>query len=211
MKSQNILETIKQKDLIIPSILLRNYKELKIEEKELIFLSYLMSFEEIIPFDIVKFAKDLNYQTDEIMLLISSLCEKCLINMIVKQENKVMKEFIDISFLYSRLVSFILIEDKEEQEESRIYETIEKEFGRTLSPIEYETIKQWLDSNISEELIKEALKEAVLNGVNNLKYIDKILYEWCKKGYKKAQDVHKKTKKQEDIDLFSYDWLDENE
>jgi len=46
-------------------------------------------------------------------------------------------------------------------------------------------------------LIKEALKEAVLNGVNNLKYIDKILYEWCKKGYKKAQDVHKKTKKQE--------------
>jgi len=128
MKSQNILETIKQKDLIIPSILLRNYKELKIEEKELIFLSYLMSFEEIIPFDIVKFAKDLNYQTDEIMLLISSLCEKCLINMIVKQENKVMKEFIDISFLYSRLVSFILIEDKEEQEESRIYETIEKEF-----------------------------------------------------------------------------------
>jgi len=97
MKSQNILETIKQKDLIIPSILLRNYKELKIEEKELIFLSYLMSFEEIIPFDIVKFAKDLNYQTDEIMLLISSLCEKCLINMIVKQENKVMKEFIALS------------------------------------------------------------------------------------------------------------------
>jgi len=37
----------------------------------------------------------INYQTDEIMLLISSLCEKCLINMIVKQENKVMKEFID--------------------------------------------------------------------------------------------------------------------
>ena len=63
---------------------------------------------------------------------------------------------------------------------------------------------------ISEDLIKEALKEAILNGVNNLKYIDRILYEWNKKGYKKPSDVVKKRQvKEEKIDLFDYDWLDE--
>ena len=96
------------------------------------------------------------------------------------------------------------------KDNSNIYDVIEKEFGRCLSPIEYETIKGWLDSNISEDLIKEALKEAILNGVNNLKYIDRILYEWNKKGYKKPSDVVKKRQvKEEKIDLFDYDWLDE--
>ena len=99
-----------------------------------------------------------------------------------------------------------------EKLEKNVYSTIEKEFGRTLSPIECETIKGWIDSNISSDLIKEALKEAVLNGVTNLKYIDKILYEWGKKGYTKASDIKKKnTKKEEEVKLFDYDWLDDND
>ena len=63
-------------------------------------------------------------------------------------------------------------------ENSNIFEIIEKEFGRTLSPIEFEIIKAWLDNDMSEELIREAIKEATFNGVSNLRYIDKILYEW---------------------------------
>ena len=101
---------------------------------------------------------------------------------------------------------------EDEDKETEIYSVIETELGRTLSPIEYETIGGWINANISEELIKEALKEAVLNGVGNLKYIDKILYEWTKKGYKKAGDVRRKKRvKEEDVELFDYDWLDENE
>ena len=99
-----------------------------------------------------------------------------------------------------------------DQEHSDIYKVIETELGRTLSPIEYETIARWLNASVSEELIKEALKEAVLNGVRNLKYIDKIIYEWTKKGYKKASDVRRKPIKEEkNIELFEYDWLDEND
>mgnify|MGYP002520477974 CR=1 FL=1 len=30
----------------------------------------------------------------------------------------------------------------------------------------------------------EALKEAIYNGVTSLKYIERILYDWRKKGYK---------------------------
>ena len=58
----------------------------------------------------------------------------------------------------------------------------------------------------TEDLPKEALKEAVLNGVRNFKYIDKIIYEWSKK------DTKKRVKEDKEIDkMFEYDWLDDNE
>ena len=92
----------------------------------------------------------------------------------------------------------------------------EKEFGRTLSPIEYELINGSLDNEFSEELVKAALKEAVYNGVSNLRYIDKILYEWKKKGIKTPEDVEKnkvqfQNRKEENSEVFSYDWLNDHE
>ena len=101
-----------------------------------------------------------------------------------------------------------------------IFEIIEKEFGRTLSPIEYEIIKAWLDNDMSEELIKEAIKEATFNGVSNLRYIDKILYEWGKAGIKTAQDVENNRKKRAKVreestsdvsidDIVDWDWFDD--
>ena len=82
-------------------------------------------------------------------------------------------------------------ENKEEEKQTSIYDKIQQEFGRILSPMEYEIIGAWIDGATSEELITEALKEAVYNGVNNLRYIDKILYDWGKKGYKTKEDVEK--------------------
>lgn len=212
MKSNNILNLIKSSGIVIPSILLKYYKELKLNEKELIFLSFLMQKGEKIVFDIELFNKELNFDIPQIMENVSSLSEKKLLNMSVeKNKQGMMMEYLDINMLYNKLLNFLL-EEKEEKAESNIYEIIEKEFGRTISPIEYETIKGWLDSNIEEELIQEALKEAILNGVNNLKYIDKILYEWNKKGYKKPNDIkRKKDQKEEKVDLFDYDWLEDNE
>ena len=61
-----------------------------------------------------------------------------------------------------------------------------------------------------------ALKEAVFNGVSNLRYIDKILYEWKKKGLNSKEDVENnrlqfQQKKVEKKELFDYDWLNETE
>ena len=78
---------------------------------------------------------------------------------------------------------------------SSIFEIVEREFGRTLSPIEYEIIKAWLDGGMNEDLIKEAIKEATFNGVSNLRYIDKILYEQGKLGIKTVADVEANRKK----------------
>lgn len=214
MKSNNVLSLIKSNNIVIPSILLMNRKKLDINEKELLFLAYLMGFEDVICFDIEGFSRKLGYDINDIMEIMSSLEEKNLISMITKKENSVIREYILLDNLYKKLTSFVVeVEANNEVGDSSMFSKIEEEFGRVLSPIEYETIKQWLDSNISEELIYEALKEAVLNGVYNIKYIDKILYEWSKKGYKKASDIRKNkvSVKEENIELFDYDWLDDNE
>lgn len=217
MKSNNILTLIKKQDIIVPYILISNRKKLNINEKELLFLSFLMSNEDFIFFDINDFCIKLSYDINDVMEVVSSLEEKKLIEMITKKEVNVIREYISLNNLYNILASFIVEDEvvsaQEEKSSSLIYEKIEQEFGRPLSPIEYETIRGWIDDNVDESLIYEALKEAVLNNVYSLKYIEKILYEWGKKGYKKATDVKKKNIKleQEKIDLFEYDWLDDNE
>ena len=71
-------------------------------------------------------------------------------------------------------------------------------------------INKWLEKGVEEETIKNALKEAVLNNVRNFKYIDKIIYEWTKKGIKnKIKDDNKKETHEDDI--LDFEWFDENE
>lgn len=57
-----------------------------------------------------------------------------------------------------------------------IYKYIELNFGRLLSPIEYEEVQGWDDN----ELTKYAIKQAVLNGKCNIKYISRILESYQK-------------------------------
>ena len=102
-----------------------------------------------------------------------------------------------------------------EEKKTDIYAEFETEFARPITSMEYEIINAWLNHNYSEEMIIGALKEAVYNGVKNLRYIDKILFEWNKKGFKTMNDVnnHLKTRepKKEDSELFDYNWLDDEE
>lgn len=55
----------------------------------------------------------------------------------------------------------------------------EEEFGRPLSGLECEQIRQWLERDgHAEWLVAEALREAVLANKYSFKYIDRILFEW---------------------------------
>ena len=106
----------------------------------------------------------------------------------------------------------MLISSNDEESSSDVYSLFESEFGRTLSPTETQIISYWIVSDIPEDLIKEALKEAVLSGVHNMRYIDKILFEWTKKGYKEVSDIKRKTEKEEKIEeIYDYDWLNDKE
>ncbi|MGT9145705.1 DnaD domain protein [Enterococcus faecalis] len=74
-----------------------------------------------------------------------------------------------------------------------IYAAVEQNFGRPLSPIEMEMIKQWqTEDGYPDDLIQLALKEAVLNQAFSLKYMDRILLSWERKGIKTKNQAIKK-------------------
>ncbi|MGD0153639.1 MAG: DnaD domain protein [Thermacetogeniaceae bacterium] len=73
-----------------------------------------------------------------------------------------------------------------------LLQAFEREFGRALSQIECATIFSWhKDKGYSELIILEALKRAVLRGILNLTYIDRILGQWSKKNLRTTQEVDK--------------------
>lgn len=220
MKNSKLVDIFKNGNIVIPLYLLKNYKELKLELDEFLFLMYLYNLGDKFLFDPNKFSDDLGMNNTSIMNYISILTDKKLIRVeVLKNEKNVMEEIISMDDFYNKLTCLTISNVSESKSDnSSIFEMIEKEFGRTLSPMEYEIIKAWLDDNYSDELIKEALKEAVYNGVSNLRYIDKILYEWNRKGIKTKDDIEKsrlKHKEKDDVDIdteiFDWNWLDEEE
>ena len=59
----------------------------------------------------------------------------------------------------------------------------EIEFGRLLSPIEKQEIAAWLNiDHYNPEIVKLALREAILAQVYNFKYVDRILLNWQRHG-----------------------------
>ena len=71
-----------------------------------------------------------------------------------------------------------------------IYHSFERELGNTLSPIQSEEIRSWLEQDqMPPELIEEALKRAVLQGKRNFAYIKSILTKWREAGYTTLDEV----------------------
>ena len=160
-----------------------------------------------------KISNDLDIDVKKVLEVINNLVEKGFLSVELIKVNNVRNEVINLDLMYEKL-AFIIMK-KDTKRETSIFETYETELGRALSPTEYEIINSWLDSGYSEELILLALKEAVYNGVSNFRYIDRIIFEWAKKGIKNKEDVERNRKEfkksKENKELFDYDWLNDRE
>ena len=207
-----ILNLLKSKDVYLPKLLLLNYKKLKLNEAELIIVIFLINSNEYNP-KIISDAMDIKLPL--LLEMIALLEEKGILKIKLEKINNIQVEVANLDGLYEKL-ALILMGEKTSEKESTIYDTFEQELGRTLSPIEYELVGEWLNNN-SEEILKLALKEATYNGVSNFRYIDRIIHEWNKKGIKTREDVlknneeFKKKKVAPKQELFDYDWLNESE
>lgn len=218
MKSDEILKIFKSKKIVIPLYLYKFIDKLNIDAELFIILMYFYNEGEKFPFNPERINNDLGLDTIKLMEYITKLTEKKLISLdVIKNDKGVMEEYINLKSFYEKLMLILMDESNKSNETTNIFEKIEREFGRTLSPIEYELVKAWINANTPLDLIEEALKEASLNGVSNLRYMDKIIYEWTKKGIKTKKDVeknrldHKKSKQKEKVEVFEYDWLDDDE
>ena len=188
------------KDFVINSNIVKCISSLDISLEEFLLVLYFLNVSPILDIDDIK--DKLGFDEEKITDTFGKLLNKKYIELDVKNGSGKVVEMVKLDPLLDRLA----LNKKEEKDNSDIYSLFEREFGRTLSPFEYELINKWIEKGVSEETIKEALKEAVLNGVRNFKYIDKIIYEWSKKDTKKRVKEDKETDK-----MFEYDWLDDNE
>lgn len=213
----NVRKILMDRPLVIPRIIINNYKKLNITEEELIILIFIIDYGVDLEYNPSIFVQELNMDKYKVLELINSLKEKNILTILIKKENKkVSSEYISLQPLYDKIMN-IVMDNKEKQIEidENIYSIFENELGRTLSPLEYEKIKEMVTS-YGQELVVEALKEAVYNRANNLRYIETILSEWNKKGYKSKADILKdrenyRKKKTDNIKLPDIDWLNEDE
>lgn len=210
--TEKIKEILQNRDMTLPKILFMNYKKIGLTDQELIFIIYLINNTDI--FNPKQISLDMNINLNEVMEIISNLKAKGILNIELKKIGNRRNEYIELDTLYEKLTNIII--NKEEKQQTNIYDIFEKEFGRTISPMEYQIIGAWIDNGTSEETILLALKEATYNGVSNLRYIDKIISEWNKKGIKTQEDVEKsrinfKQKKEtkQKNDILDYDWLND--
>lgn len=212
--NNNIIKVLKDKSYVVPSYILKNYKKLNLSIDAFVMLIYLINAEEPISFDIKKLSKKLNLTKKDIMFSVEELKnQKIIIIKLEKNTEKRLEENIYLTPLYEKI--FINVIDEKEIEEENIYSNFEEEFGRTLSPIEYELINSW-NASYSKEIILEALKESVLNGVKNLKYVDRILFEWSKKGIKSINQIKKdkeefSKRKESNVEIPDFDWVNDEE
>ncbi len=212
MNQLKIKELISEKKIVIPLYVLKKYQDFNLNINEFVLLLYLFNEDKHV-FNPLEISNDLNMDISNVMENVSSLTDKGLIMVnAIKNDNGIMEEIFDLSNFYEILSIDIIKElNKEEASNININNLIEEEFGRRLTPLENDMINDWEKNNYSKELIREAVKEASINGVTTLRYIDKILFDWDRLGIKKKEDIKKNIKKEERIEVYNCDWLNEDE
>ena len=212
MNKVKLNNLIKEGNIVIPLYIFKMYKKFNLTLEEFIILMYLYNKDGIV-FDPERICDDLALDIMEVMGYVSVLTDKGLINLDVhKNEKGMLEEKIKLERFFEK-ISLSLINEFNEKEESNenIYSIIEHEFNRKLTPLECEVVKEWQDSNYSDEIIKEAIKEASINGVSNLRYIDKILFEWDKQGIKVPSDIKKNKEIDKEVEIYNCNWLDDDD
>lgn len=225
---------IEQGNVTISQLFFQHYKSLDIQDIDAMLLMHMFSFQAAgaqfpTPTDL---SKRMHLTENQVSSILQKLMQRGLLEI---QQNEdasgVLFEQFSMFPLWNRLVSIALEMENTEQvqgnraEEGEIYTMFEQEFGRLLSPMECETIAMWIDQDgHSAQIIKAALKEAVLAQKLSLRYIDRILFEWKKKNVKTLVDVEKQTKTFRTVNVQPptnqgttvkkapfYNWLEERE
>ena len=199
---------------VISGLFLKACLNLEISINEL----YVLIFLENAPiktFDPKKISKSLGLSEKEVLAAFNNLLTKNIITIDTnKDEDNRMIETMNLNGVYE-IMGDLLESNDTEKKVTNIFTSFETEFGRTISPMEYEIINAWLENETTEELIIGALKEAVYNGAKSFRYIDKIIYDWNSKGFKNMSDVKKHLKNREakknQEELFDYNWLEDDE
>lgn len=219
MNYSNLREMVESRNIVIPMYIYKYFDKFNIDFKSFVFLMYLYGKGKSISFNVKELSEDFSISIQELLQMIDILQKNKLIEIkVIKNEKNIMEEFIILNSFYDKVSLLIIEENKEKKYDTDIFSILESEIGKQLSPMEIELVKGWVDYQFGDEIIKEAIKEAVYNGVVNLRYIDKILFTWNKKGLKSIEDIDKNRRgfkasenKNPKIETYDDDWLEDDE
>ena len=175
-------------------LLLENYKKMKIREDELaviFMIDHLISQgNPFVTADLLSLKMTLDIRSIDKAL--SSLLTRGFIEYVTQGKKTVtsLNPLKEKLFREFQMTSTF----EEEQKKSRkvsdmiqnIYGEFEKLLGRPLSQVEFSRIREWVSYGYSDEMIINALKEALSKGKKSLRSVDKILLAWSER-----EDVEK--------------------
>ncbi len=166
-------------------LLLEYYKKLRLSENDLaviLMIDHLLDQKNtLITPDLLSIR--MNLKTNEIDKILVSLINRDFLTYDMSKKVKVSLKPLK-KHLYKAFQDDLVKERENTYNETKaaflknIYEVFEKELGRTLSPLEFSLIGEWVDQGFSDETIINALKEALSQGKKTLKAVDKILLQW---------------------------------
>ena len=195
------LDAFKSGNLVLPSALLLHFKELFPSSDDFLvwqffYLQNTTVLEDMSPSQI---AERIGKEISDVNQSISNLTERGLLQYRTIELNGEIELLFDASLALERLdklvgASYSSSEQLTPQNQLKdLVETFQQELGRLLTPFEIEDLTKTLkEDGTSADLIKEALREAVLNGKANWKYIQAILRNWRHEGIKSVVQVEAK-------------------
>ena len=199
------LDAFKSGNLVLPSDLLLNYNQLFSSSDDFLiwqffYLQNTTALGELSPSQI---AEKIGKEVTEVNQAISRLTEKGLLQYRTIELNGEIEVIFDATLALERLDQLFEKQAPNQVKPAQndlksLVETFQQELGRLLSPFEIEDLEKSLkEDGTSADLIKEALREAVLNGKPNWKYIQAILRNWRHEGIKSVAQVEAKRHERE--------------
>ena len=199
------LDAFKSGNLVLPSDLLLNYNQLFSSSDDFLvwqffYLQNTTTLGELSPSQI---AEKIGKQVTEVNQAISRLTDKGLLQYRTIELNGEIEVIFDATLALERLDQLFGKQETSQVQSvpndlKSLVETFQQELGRLLSPFEIEDLEKSLkEDGTSADLIKEALREAVLNGKPNWKYIQAILRNWRHEGIRSVAQVEAKRQERE--------------
>ncbi|WP_085523579.1 DnaD domain-containing protein [Tuberibacillus sp. Marseille-P3662] len=193
---QNVLtHLLMNNQLQLPKLLLDYYKQLDLNEEECMLLIHIhryISDGNTFPTP-DELAERMTVTTEQCARHLRHFVQKGLLSLNQSDQQDMYSEEYSLMPLWERIVQLFSQDNQTQQDNQQqmsLYTLFENEFGRPLSPIECETLGMWVDQDQHEpEIIKAALREAVISGKLNFRYIDRILFEWKKQGVKTLEQA----------------------
>ena len=199
------LDAFKSGNLVLPSDLLLNYNQLFSSSDDFLVLQffYLQNTTALGELSPSQIAEKIGKQVTEVNQAISRLTDKGLLQYRTIELNGEIEVIFDATLALERLDQLFVKQETSQVQSTpndlkSLVETFQQELGRLLSPFEIEDLEKSLkEDGTSADLIKEALREAVLNGKPNWKYIQAILRNWRHEGIKSVAQVEAKRQERE--------------